>query len=287
MQSRRDEKTMLNLILHIAQKDARIRAVVMNGSRVSPNAKPDIFQDYDIVFLVTEVKPFVCDTAWIKQFGELLILQKPDEMDGLWPENQDRFSYLMQFKDWNRIDLTLMAISKLPTMPRDSQSVLLLDKDNLVQPFKPPSDDDYLPIAPTSKQFYDCCNEFWWVSTYGAKGIWRNELIYTKYQAEQVVKQQLTKLLGWYVAHITDYHQSLGKFNKNLQYLLEPRLWQEFTKTYVGANIQEMWQALFKMCDLFNFIAQEVAKQHGFEYEPEEYQGVLSYLKDIQALCPK
>ncbi len=281
MQSQRDEPTMLNLIVHIAAQDERIRAVIMNGSRVSPSAKKDIFQDYDIVFLVTDVSPFVYDTAWIKQFGDLLILQKPDEMDGLWPKNQDQFAYLMQFKDWNRIDLTLLNISKLATIPRDSQSILLLDKDNLVPAFNPPSDNDYLPTAPTAKQFYDCCNEFWWVSTYVAKGLWRDELIYTKYVAEQIVKEQLIKLLGWYAADKTHYQQSLGKFSKNLQYLLEPHLWQEFIKTYAGTNNQEMWQALFKMCDLFNFIAQDVAKQQGFEYESEEYQGVLSYLKEV------
>jgi aminoglycoside 6-adenylyltransferase len=44
----RTEQEMFDLILNIAKKDERIRAVFMNGSRTNPNAVKDIFQDYDI-----------------------------------------------------------------------------------------------------------------------------------------------------------------------------------------------------------------------------------------------
>ena len=44
----RSEREMLDLILHTAEKDDRVRAVVMNGSRVNPEAPPDFFRDYDI-----------------------------------------------------------------------------------------------------------------------------------------------------------------------------------------------------------------------------------------------
>ncbi len=135
MKNRRDEKTMLTLIIKIANDDERIKIVIMNGSRASPSAKKDIFQDYDIVYLVTEIESFVHDKNWINQFGELLIMQTPDEMDGQWPKFKGKYTYLMQFKDWNRIDLTLLHIDQLETMPRDSQSLLLLDKDNLIAPF--------------------------------------------------------------------------------------------------------------------------------------------------------
>ena len=55
----RSEKEMMDLILSIAYEDDRIRAVILNGSRTNPNVKPDLFQDYDIVYLVTEVAPFL------------------------------------------------------------------------------------------------------------------------------------------------------------------------------------------------------------------------------------
>ena len=77
----RDEKEMLGLIIETARLDERIKAVWMNGSRANPHAKRDLFQDYDIVYLVEETKPFYEDASWIDRFGERLYAQRPDEVD--------------------------------------------------------------------------------------------------------------------------------------------------------------------------------------------------------------
>jgi len=37
----------------------------MNGSRANPNVKKDIFQDYDIVYVVTETESIIRDEDWI------------------------------------------------------------------------------------------------------------------------------------------------------------------------------------------------------------------------------
>lgn len=52
----RSEQEMFDLILNTAREDKRIRAVYMNGSRTNPNAPKDIFQDYDIVYVVRETR---------------------------------------------------------------------------------------------------------------------------------------------------------------------------------------------------------------------------------------
>ena len=65
----RTEKEMMELILRTAEEDARIRAVYMNGSRTNPNAPKDIFQDYDIVYVVEETGSFIRDkeSIWRQQ----------------------------------------------------------------------------------------------------------------------------------------------------------------------------------------------------------------------------
>lgn len=77
----RTEKEMFDLILGVANRDSRVRAVYMNGSRANPNVKKDIFQDYDIVYVVTETESFIADEGWINVFGELIILQEPDKLE--------------------------------------------------------------------------------------------------------------------------------------------------------------------------------------------------------------
>ncbi len=282
MIDRRDEKSMLDLIIGIANNDERTRAVIMNGSRTDPSIKQDIFQDYDIVYLVTDVAVFVEDPKWINQFGEMLIMQTPHEMDGNWPKCKDKFTYLMQFKDWNRIDLTLLYINKLPTMARDSQSILLLDKDDQIKKFDPPSNKDYLPKPPTKKEFSDCCNEFLWVSTYVAKGLWRKELTYAKHVAEQIVKEELIKLLTWHAAMNTNFEKNIGKFGKYLEKYIEPEIWSEFTKTYTDANYINMWNALFKMCEIFHNVALKISRYYGHQYNEREHKEVVAYLYTVK-----
>lgn len=278
---KRDKNTMMNLILDVASRDENIRAVIMNGSRTSPSAPKDEFQDYDIVYVVNDVEPYVENRQWLKQFGELIMMQTPEEMDGIWPKSKDLFGFLMLFTDCNRIDLRLIQLNKFMSMPRDSQTIVLLDKDTRLEK-RVPSDNDYLPHQPTEKEFCDCCNELLWVSTNVAKGIARKQLTYAKYMSEQIVKEQLIKLLTWYASIKTHFQKSIGAYAKYLEQYLEPKLWNQFCKTYVDADYDHMWDGLFTMHDIFHEIAQKIAQQYQFQFNIEESLGVLHYLKKIK-----
>jgi len=252
MRIMRSEKEMLELIVSTAENDDRIRAVIMSGSRANPNARRDIFQDFDIAYLVTDVDSFRNDHGWINRFGELMILQMPEAMKDPPPKNDERFSYLMQFTDGNRIDLTLFPVAKLHEFRRESLSLLLLNKDGVVEPFPAPSENDYLPIPPSAKAFSDCCNEFWWVCPYVAKGLWREEIIYAKHMLDQVIREQLMKMLTWHMAVKTQFLRSPGKLGKHLEQYLEPEVWAMLEKTYADASYESTWDSLHMMCELFN-----------------------------------
>lgn len=280
--NKRDEKTMLNLILDIARNDEGIRAVIMNGSRSSPSAPKDEFQDYDIVYVVNDVAPYVNDQQWLKRFGELIIMQMPEEIDGIWPKSKDLFGFLMLFTDGNRVDLRLIQHKKFLSMPRDSQSILLLNKDLKMDEFELPNDKDYLPTQPTKKEFCDCCNEFLWVSTNVAKGIIRKQLTYAKFMSEQIVKEQLIKLLMWYAAIKTNYKKSIGAHAKYLEHYLEAELWDKFCHTYVDGDYDHMWNGLFLMQEIFNEVAMQISQHYSYKYNLEESRRVLQYLKKLK-----
>ena len=279
----RSEAEMLDLILSVAREDERIRAVIMNGSRTNPHAPRDPFQDYDIIYLVADVTPFRRNLAWIARFGERMILQMPDDM-GDAPPDADSFCYLMQFMDGNRIDLTVYPVAQLAELARDSLSLLLLDKDGLVTPFPPPDDSDYLPKPPTAKQFADCCNEFWWVSTYVAKGLWRQEITYAKSMHDQIVRVQLMKMLAWYVGVNTHFARSAGKEGKYLQQWLAPELWRLLLATYADADIARTWDALFAACQLFRRVALPVAAHFAYAYPHEDDARVSAHLAHVRNL---
>ncbi len=280
----RSEQEILDLILGFAQADERIRAVIMNGSRVNPHAPRDIFQDYDIVYVVTDVAPFVTDQAWIDRFGERMIMQLPDAMGSGPPPPEGSFAYLIQFADGNRIDFTFFPLAAFDRMEHDSLSVLLLDKDCIVPPLDPPHEGGYLPKPPTAKQFADCCNEFWWVATYVAKGLWRDEITYAKYMQDQVVREQLMQMLAWYIGVKTGFARSPGKYGKYYRQYLEPELWAALVQSYAGADIDRTWDSLMVMTALFRRVAQVVAAHFAYAYPQEDDARVTAHLQHVRQL---
>jgi aminoglycoside 6-adenylyltransferase len=280
----RSEQEMLTLIIDIAQNDRRIRAVMLNGSRVNPNAHRDIFQDYDIVYFVTDVDSFTADHSWIECFGEIMILQMPEAMEDPPPMNNGHFAYLMQFTDGNRIDLTLFPLDRLHEFELESLSAMLLDKDGLFGILPSPSDSDHLPRRPTAKNFSDCCNEFWWVSAYVAKGLWREEIVYARHMLDNFVREQLMKMLTWHVGIKTGFTVGPGKFGKYLRQHLKPEHWTLLESTYADATYEKTWEALHAMCDLFRITAIGVAEHFGFEYPVRDDERVSAHLKHVQSL---
>jgi aminoglycoside 6-adenylyltransferase len=275
---------MYDLILNVAQDDERIRAVILNGSRANPHAPRDIFQDFDIVYVVTDVPSFKRDPDWIKRFGEIMIMQLPDDMLDPPPADDDHYAYLLQFADGNRIDLTLFPLDKLDELERDSLSVLYLDKDGIIEPFPVPDESDYLPTPPTSKAYADCCNEFWWVCPYLAKGLWRGEIVYAKYIQDQFVREQLMKMLVWYIGVETRFALNPGKFGKYFEKYLEPGLWDLLGKTYADADYEHTWEALFAMCDLFRIAALAVGEHFGYAYPHQDDERVSAHLEHVRRL---
>jgi aminoglycoside 6-adenylyltransferase len=284
----RSEAEMLELILDFARSHDDIRAVIMNGSRVNPNAKKDPFQDYDIVYLVRDVEPYRRNPQVSHAFGELMILQLPDDMADPPPEETaeppEGYGYLMQFMDGNRIDLGFNPLEHAASCVEDSLSVVLLDKDNRYGLLPPPSDRSHLTPRPTAKAFDDCCNEFWWVSPYVAKGLWRAELTYAHYMLDVYVRDQLLKMLAWYAGIQTGFEKSPGKLGKYLRGQVGEELWALLERTYADADFEHTWQALFTMGELFRRVARGIADTFGFSYPEQDDRRVSAYLRDIHRL---
>jgi aminoglycoside 6-adenylyltransferase len=280
----RSEKEMFELILDIARADDRVRAVILNGSRADPDARRDIFQDYDVVYIVQDMASYRKDPGWIRRFGELMILQLPDDMGDVSEKQNISYGYLMQFRDGNRIDLTLYPLERLDGMERDPLSILLLDKDGIIKPFPPPSSADYTEHPLTAKAFADCCNEFWWCSPYVAKGLWRREFPYARFMLDTAVRGQLMIMLEWYAALKSGRTSAAGKWGKHLEAILEPELWGMLQKTYADSGIENTWNALEAMGGLFRIAAGRVAEHYGYAYPRGDDERVSAHLMRVRSL---
>lgn len=284
----RNEQEMMDLLLTIAKDDDRIRAVYMNGSRVNPNAAKDIFQDYDIVYVVTETASFIRDQNWVNIFGELLIIQEPDKNDQAVgkPVDFDRtYGYLMLFTDGNRIDLHIETKAAMKeNYISDKLTVPLLDKDDILPSIPAPPDIDYHVKKPTEAAFMNCCNDFWWCLQNVAKGLWREELPYAKQMFECVVRQRLDEIVSWWIGNKHNFQVSTGKMGKYFKQYLPEEYWHMYEKTYADYEYEHCWESVFFTCDLFRTMAKEIAAQLGFTYPEADDRNMMTYLNQIRKL---
>ena len=281
----RNEKEMYELILSIANNDNRIHAVYMNGSRVNKNIKNDIFQDYDIVYVVNETSSFIEDKKWIDNFGEILYMQYPDESP-YYPSNKEKsYGWLMQLADGNRIDLHVETIeSAKENIFSDKLCKILLDKDGILPQIPEATDKDYWVKRPNKEEYIATCNEFWWCSNNIAKGLWREEIPYVQDMANFIVRKQLEKMLSWKIGIITRFSVSVGKSAKYMNKWLDKSDWESYLATYFSSNIEEIWESVMIMCDLFENTAIFVGKELGYEYNSLEGRKAKEFLKHVRQL---
>ncbi|MDX8047214.1 aminoglycoside 6-adenylyltransferase [Gracilibacillus sp. S3-1-1] len=282
----RDEQVMMELILHFAKEDPRIRAVYMNGSRTNPHVPKDIFQDYDIVYVVTEVSPFIKDKSWISYFGDLIMMQEPDRND--FANNSEiamSYGFLMLFTDGNRIDLRLQTNERmLEEYGKDKLTLPLMDKENILPAIASPTDMDYHVQMPTKAEYDSYTNNFWWCLQNVAKGIWRDELPYAKLMFEHTTRVSLDKMVEWWIGIKYDYQISTGKMGKYFQKYLPPSYWEMYKSTYSDSDYTNMWESIFVTCELFRILAKEVAAHFHFSYPIEDDQNMTTYLQDVRRL---
>lgn len=281
----RSETVMYRMFMDIAETDSRILAVYMNGSRTNGNAPKDIFQDYDIVFVVTETGSFISDREWIRKYGNILYMQYPDEHPDF-PSDKDSFyGWLMQFDDGVRIDLHVESVSHAKAHIGDDKLCrILLDKEHILPPVPEATDEDYHVRKPSEAQFHACTNEFWWCSNNLAKGLWRKEILYVQDMANFVVRKQLEKMLSWKAGIRTDFHVSVGKSAKYLYRWLDADEYRNYVSTYFGGEINEAWDAVFLMCDLFDHTSEYVAEKLGYTYHTDEAAAARGFLEHVRKL---
>ncbi len=269
-------KSSQELLIDLANwvaKESNLTALILNGSRANPNAKKDRLQDFDVVVVCQNIEYYKKDKSWIDQFGTIAIMQEPEN------GNPNAYTYLIQFEDRNRIDCTFHNLhSAIVQIKNDPLSLVLVDKGNDFSFVPEASDKLYHVKKPTQKEFEECCNEFWWVATYVAKGLRRHELLYAMEHINAYVRPMYLQLLRWRVGFQTNFELSTGKQDKYLLDYLDDEMKQKLQNTFCVLEEEAMWKALENLCDSFSSLAQ----QFDFEYKIYEEKGSRSIIELIK-----
>lgn len=283
----RSEREMYDLILGYARRDDRVRGVILNGSRADPQAPLDRFRDFDVVFLVTDVRPYK-EGDISADFGDVLVMQRTDESDLFGDHLPDCAAYLMQFRDGNRIDLTVARTVDYHGYCFDDRlSIVLLDKDGFLPALPPPDGSSHQIRRPSISLFQECRTEFWWTAPYVSKALWRGQLLYAQEHLENCTRKMLRLMLSWLCGARHGFSISAGKCGDRLQAYLPPALWERYLSTYVRCEADELRQALFAACALFTEVSAETAGALGFPFDASLDRDVTAFLKEFHPIMAR
>ena len=261
---------MLSLLIKIA-KNLKVKAVALSGSRTNQKVQTDEFQDYDLVYVVDDIDNLTSDLSWLDLFGKRIIEQEVGF--------GHRRLYLMLFEDGNRIDLTLCPKEHIQEwVDSEAGFTVLEDSEHLFEPYSPNLERFWIHQA-SETDFKNSCNEFWWVSAYVVKGIYRKQLIYATDHLYSICQQELLKVLSWQVAS----EKGAVDIGKNYKYIfnyLPAQKEKEFSNLLDFSSIDKITQSLFATMELFHQEAQFLAYKMGFDYDMEVAEKMIEYAKE-------
>ena len=278
----RTEAEMMTLIRNVALGDENIRAAYMEGSRVNPMAPKDIFQDYDIVYVVNSTAPFRKDKEWIRRFGTVLYMHYPEDNVFYPSDVENCYGWQVQFEDGNRLDLHVCT----PKYVLENLELyrILVDKDGILPPPQAAADAGYWVKKPRAEEFQCTCSDFWWCLNNVAKGLWRGEIPYVMDVMDHVLRPQLKRLLAWKIGAENAFSVSVGKSGKYMKNYLSAAEYARFLATYGTAETPRIWDAVFTMCGLFADAAEALSQSQGFAYDREQAENSLRFLRHVKAL---
>jgi aminoglycoside 6-adenylyltransferase len=280
--------------LLVAWGEARedVRALLLTSTRARYDAATDVFSDHDVIVVSEDARAYREDESWLADFGRVLARYcDPVRRQ----HGYERFAYITQYEDGRKIDFTfwpvglLRAVAVQPTLPDelDVGYTVLLDKDGLAAGLAPPTYRAHIPPRPSAAEFAELVELFFHEATYVAKHLWRDDLLPAKYNLDQMMKQEfLRRLLVWRVEMDHGWNLKPGAYGKGLKRLLPPGIWEELARTYVGADVADNWEALFRTIALFRRVGVEVAGHLGYAYPHDLDRRAVAYLRRVRALPP-
>ena len=284
----REEK--LEQIIHWAENNPDVRAVLLTSSLVNPYAPVDHFSDLDVE-LVFENRPIYEDShEWLKLFGEPISMVEEDDtvFDG------KHAMKMVLYRDHIKVDFKLYQVKEFSeeicaeVLPDDWDLgyKVLVDKDGLTKDLKRPTYQTIMIHQPTEKKFNQLLNDFWWDTTYVAKCLKRGDIFYAKFMSEDILRTDyLVPLIEWYIAGSHEWNNiTTNKHGRLFKKYLSEEQWSRVEATFSGSNIEENWTALFAFADLVHELGTILAEKLDFEYPFQHEKDIRNYLVEVKAL---
>jgi aminoglycoside 6-adenylyltransferase len=287
----RPEADVLEQVVGWGEEESQVRALILTSTRAKPGGASDLLSDYDVIVAATDPDAFARDGAWLSAYGRPL---------ARWGDSDELYGLATHFRgvvyeDGVKIDYTIWPVELLGRVARQADLPdrldvgyrVLLDKDDATSRWAPPTFKAHIPPKPSEAEYCALVEEFWWGTTYAAKALWRDELLFAKFVLDYDLKLgALRRMLEWRLELEHDWSLVPGKLGQRLKGRLPADVWDELASTYVGPDIDDNWAALFRTTALFSRVAKDVGAALGYAYPQDAENGISAQLHAVRKLPP-
>lgn len=292
MNTKYQESDIIDQLKQWAEHQDSVRAMLLTSTRANPSAVVDAFSDYDVILVVRDIHPFFDDRRWLDDFGDVLVTYW-DPIHLAPDYGIEQVTNVIQYADGFRIDFTLWPIellrriieSKMLPASLDAGYTVLIDKDHLTDGLESPTYSAYIPKPPTEETYRKVIEDFFSDVPYVAKCLCRDELLPAKWCLDFDMKHVfLRQMLEWHMELDYDWSEPAGNLGKGLKKKLPAEIWSKLERTYVGADINDNWEALFGTMSLFREVGIDVAEGLGFVYSYDLDEKVTAFVQEMRRI---
>jgi|GEM_PF-120220 len=266
---------VLDKIIDFGKRDKNIVGIVLTSSRVNPNSEIDFLSDYDIEVFVQDLSPFLSDD-WMSYFG-VPMAKWPD----LAKTNDKWITRLVLFENKVRIDFQISSGIPVKKSYLNGYKVLV-DKDGIFGQLDQVTYKQYALKKPSESDYLSLTREFFWDLYYVYKYLYRENLGFSKYMIDTVIRNEyLHVLLDYYLASKQGFNVEVQRFGLDYQKYLNIDEYNWYLDTYSSLTFSSILKSADSLLKLFESIAIKLGNKLGYKYPTKTHQLVMSFCDEI------
>jgi aminoglycoside 6-adenylyltransferase len=232
-----------------------VHAVLLVGSQARVDMPADEFSDIDLALFVDDPERYLRDVAWVRSFGEpLLMFLEPTAVAGF----EER---RVLFHDGLEVDFSILPTVAAKAAPVEAQAVLgrgfSVVYDDLGLTVPEPAAAAPAP-PPTQPQLDQLSNDFWHHVLWGAKKLRRGELLVAKQVCDCYLTGRIVELVRWRAKDQDTWHG----YRFFERWAGEATL-EALQPTFARYDAADLARALRAKALLFGELEQDVAERFG------------------------
>ena len=258
---------LLENIIEYGNRDDKIRAIIMIGSRAQANNRADEYSDLDLILIVNDAQSFFVSDDWLLQIGVPRISFVEQTIDDAW-EKRVMFDGALDvdFVIFSQEDATAaIKDGDAREMLREGYSVLI-DKCGVAQ-YLPEIRTVIEPYAyPSGDEFINNVNDFFYHTIWFGKKLLRGELWTAKLCLDTYIKTHILWMSELYEHTRHDDDFSTRKRGRYFDTWASEETKTQLAETFAHYNKPDMTRALTATIKMYRNLATAAAVALAYTY---------------------